>query len=225
MKILIIVLSCLFLGGCNKNLYQEVYDNIAEIRNIMYEGEDKDGQIYASLMCGEREEEYILNGAATNLIPFGIITFKCDTNIQKVEYILKANGNTYSGELQKNPFEDNFMADIGEIVVTDYVLIKFLWEDSATQVKMNRIDTGFKHNIDSVIKNVVGKYEKELKTFRSKNTFNGEVYIKIIAEGYNVNAEKMWYVNIISGKGDSLSIVLSPENMQVLSIQKNLNNS
>lgn len=219
MKFVFVIIFCLYaLCGCGKDYIHIIYDNLSDIREIMYEGSND--LCYASLICGQREKDYILNGVSTTLVPFGIITCEgiCGEDI---DYILIVNGTNYEGVLQKNPFEDNYMADIGKIVDFDEVTLHININEKTIELKLFRVDNEFKYKSSDVIKFVSNEYRDVIKQFIERGVFKGEVYLKILSDE-NSGEKKFWYFNIISTNGKSFVVVISPYNLNVLSVQKTL---
>jgi hypothetical protein len=89
-------------------------------------------------------------------------------------------------------------------------------------MKLNLISDDWKIKYLDVIDIVIDKYKNEIKTFVEDDSLNGEVYIKMISgrEGY------CWYFNLISTDGNSLSLVISKDNGEILaSNYKDINKS
>ena len=61
-----------FIGCTDKKLNSYLENNIAEIREFVVFGQNDN--LSASLMCGKREIDYKMDGYATSLIEFGVIT-------------------------------------------------------------------------------------------------------------------------------------------------------
>ena len=71
-----LIFICLSLSGCMGKLEKYLRNNISEYREFVVYGQD-DG-VSASLMCGEREVDYKINGIATELIEFGVLTINAE---------------------------------------------------------------------------------------------------------------------------------------------------
>jgi len=219
MKIFLILFICLFIcSGCGQSIEKDIKNNLADIREIMYE--DKNDNFNISLVCGQREEDYVLNGKATPLIPFGIITFSDGVKSNDVEYKVFLDDCVLEGVLQKNPFEENYMADLGMIIDKDKVNTNIISDGEVYEFVLNRVDKSFKYNAEDIIKKISREYKDIIKLFYEDRRFCGEVYLKIITD--SIANDKFWYFNIISTNGKSFAVVMSPETLEVLSLQKNL---
>ena len=222
---LIFLMPIFLFFGCTSKYERMLLNNIAEARQFMYTGEN-DG-IKASFVCGCREEEYVANGIATPLKDFGVITFELpkDSQIDKsvAQFVLTIGANRYDGVLETNPFDGSLVADIGEIVNKEHnASAKLIAGEFVIDIKLNLISDDWNVEYLDVVDIVVGKYKKEIKSFIKDNLLCGEVYIKMI----NGSGDYCWYFNLISTDGNSLSLVISKDNGEILaSNYKDINKS
>ena len=55
-------------------------------------------------------------------------------------------------------------------------------------------------------------------SLNGNNIFNGEIYIKIVNDADIYKGDYYWYVSLISRKGGTLSLIISPYNKEILAI-------
>lgn len=223
MKFIFFVLIAMFaFSGCSKNKYIE--SNIAEIREIIYEGKNED--LNVSLICGEREEDYKLNGYATPLIEFGVITFEIKNDnlgTENAKFILYVGTEKYNGDLQKNPFDGTLVADVKKkILLESGVSVKILLDDYEKEIKLTRLDINWNISANDVKEIISKEFKKEIDSIVIDKEFNGEIYIKILNDADIYVGDYYWYVSIISRSGGKLNAIISRETGEILSMNSTL---
>lgn len=228
MKFFIVILIgvCLF-SSCNNKYENLLKSNTAEVREFIMEG--KSEGINASLVCGMREKDYKINGYATELIEFGVLTFEIE-NIEnyddsKANYVLFVGTNRFDGILEKNPFNGTLVADIKQIIDREAnVIAKIIIGEFKREIRLNVIGMDWKVDVEQVYEIVASNFKAQISTLNSNNIFNGEVYIKILNDADIYKGDYYWYVSIISRKGGTLSMIISPYSKEILAINDTLQN-
>lgn len=216
----LVLLSCVFFSSCGNSYENMLKNNTAEIRQYYMEGSQDN--ISASLVCGHREKVYIANGYATELIEFGVLTFvindaQIDENLAQFE--LTVGTNKYSGDLQKNPFDLSYMADIKKIVdCSQNITATLILGDKKIDIKLVDVTKDFKIKTTDVYKLIAKKMKGEIGEFVINKTFQGEVYIKIINDADINVGDYYYYVCILGRNGTRVSAVVSPETSEILAI-------
>jgi hypothetical protein len=202
----------------------DIFNNIAEIREFMLF--DRDDEACVSMICGHRESEYKLNGFATDLIEFGVVTvsmFKEMSGDLTMNYVLFVGTEKFDGVMSKNPFDGTFVVDIHKIVDCNANVVLQLdigeWEKSYKLKSINK-DWG----IDSrdCIQILIKQYKDELKSLYDKKDWCAEVYIKIIDETDEYVSNFYFYVSVLGRRGETLSMVISPDTGDILASNSNI---
>lgn len=220
MKIIFLLLASFMLfTSCNgKNNYLE--DNIAEVREYLFEG--KRDNVNVTFVCGKREKDYVLNGYATELIDFGVLTFdiedKENYSIENAKYVLTVGTTRYDGDLQKNPFDGTFVADIKKIInVENSVSAKIMLGELVKEIKLERIDSNWQVSANDILKIVSKNFKNEIKFLVEDGIFKGEIYVKTINDADMYIGDYYWYVSIISRNGGKLNAIISTKTGEILS--------
>ena len=214
---LLIAVSMVF-SSCSKNNYLE--DNIAEIRECLYEGKNED--VSVNFVCGKREKDYVLNGFATELIEFGVLTFDIKDKekyaTQTGKYVLTVGTTRYDGDLQKNPFDGTFVADIKKVIKdTQSIRAKIIMGDLVKEIKLHRIDSDWQVSSGDVIKIINKNFKQDINSLVVDGVFKGEVYIKILNDADMYVGDYYWYVSVISRSGGKLNAIISHKTGEILS--------
>ena len=118
MKLFFLLLCVIVLSSCGNKYENMLKNNTAEVRKYLLEA--KEDQMNVSLILGLREKNYIVNGYATDLIEFGVLTFEFSDygNIDKnsASYELLVGTQKFAGILQENPFDKTLVADIKKMI-------------------------------------------------------------------------------------------------------------
>lgn len=226
MKIfLLLILGIITLTSCTNKYENILKSNTAEVQEFLLEG--KSNNIKSSLVCGMREKEYKINGYATDLIEFGILTFELpnidDYDVSLAQYVLTVDTLRYDGELEKNPFNNTLVADIKKIInLSDNITAKLIIGDFVSEIKLNNVADEWKVNSDDVYQIVSNKFKPDIETLNSNNIFGGEVYVKIINDADMYKGDYYWYVSIIGRKGGTLSLIICPDSKDILAVNNTI---
>lgn len=226
MKFIFFVLMCVsvLLSGCMSSLERKLHENIAEHREFVLYGKNDDMSV--SLMCGVRESDYKINGYATEIIEFGVLTVTIDSeNIVKEnsEYILFVGTEKYSGMFEINPFDESLVADIKEIVDKNAnvsVVIKL--ESGDVALKLQNVDSDWVIDSEDCFKIVADKYKDELKKFINNGNFEGEIYVKIMNDEKDLVEDFYFLISLYGRTGKSINIILSPKTGEILASNTNV---
>ena len=210
--------------GCSSRVERMIRNNIAEIRNFVVYG--KNEKLSASLMCGLREQEYKMNGYATNLIEFGVITINLiDKNLStdKANFILFVGTEKFEGDLVINPFDESLVADIKVIVNSNAnISLKLCFDVHLESLKLKKIETDWIINTDDCVSILVDKYSDKLKKLIRNNQFDAEVYIKIMNDENKLVSDFYFLISVVGRKGEYINIIVSPQTAEILASNNNL---
>lgn len=214
----IVVFCGLALAGCNNKYYALTKENIAEERHNLFVGESEN--ISATFMCGYREEDYVINGYNTTLIPFGVVTVEVKSeNITKndsASYSLLIGTNRYDGIMEQNPFDGTYVADIKQLItISDDLTLDFTLGSFSQKINLKNISDSWQVTYDQALKIACDELKPFIKSM-TDNTFLGETYIKIIYDNKIQENSYFWYVNFVGRKGESHSIIIHPVTGEIL---------
>ena len=195
--------------------------NLSEVRYNLFQG--KNENFNATFMTGEREEPYILNGVADNLVDFGVITvnFLTDTSslMGAPTYKLTIGEEFYEGNLEQDPYKKNYVADIGVKVPDNsqvYLLVE--WDTLYQTVKLDPISVDWQVNWEQALDIAVKKIgEQQFNNLIKEGKLLAEVQVQIIADLSGTIGDYYWYVNIYGKNGSILSLVIDPNTGTVVS--------
>ena len=214
----ILVLFFIFGGFFNAKTQRTngLDDYISEYRKNLFVG--KTSNYLITFTSGQRESDYIMDGTRTNLVDFGVITIKFNTPSafggQKLQYELKIDSDTFTGELEINPYDRTLVADIQRQA------------DDNAQMSLYIVDFDETVALDCWSKNWEVPYTKALDIFAAAHkeaiennttggTLNGEIYIKIVAENNNLN-DICWYVLLVFKNSNTTASLISVKTGQIL---------
>ena len=212
----VLIISICF-SGCGSRLKSLVWNNISEIADFVVCGEVDD--ISISLMCGRREMTYSLDGIATELIPYAIVTVVVpdNTHIENIRCTLFVGVNKYTGEMVKNPYNDSWVTDIKTVVdYNENISIDIYLNDNKHSTKLERIDSEWVVSANDVIEDIlIDKYRDQISCFIDDGEFVGEVFVKLINDD-KYTRMYYYYVSIQGIDGSVMSLLVSPKTAEVL---------
>ena len=201
--------------------YDIAKNNLSEIRYNLFQG--KTEQMNATLMSGLREEFYSLDGTARSLIEFGVITvtFLTETTglIGKPRYSLTVDDVLYEGLLEKDPFKNNYVADIKKIVPDEaQVYLAVEWDTFFQTVKLDPISVNWQINWENALKIAVENVD--IRYFNSlilDGKFFAEVHIQMMGDPTGAISKYYWHVNIYGKDGSIFTVIIDPDTGEVMS--------
>ncbi len=207
-------------GGCfNVNkFYDFAKNNIAEIRQNMYVGETDNLKV--SLISGNREKDYVVNGFATSLVEFAVLTFMFKSEIvlpETVNYVLTVGTVRYDGVLEQNPYDGSFVCDVKKIINSnDVITAKIIAGEFVESVEVKSVLTGWNVDSSNALKLACSELKNELANFLENDEFYAECYIKIINDPDVDKNNYFWYVNFVGRNGKNFAVVINPVSNEIM---------
>jgi hypothetical protein len=224
MKKLIVTFSTIFLltfmiflfSGCspvnNENL-------ISDIRYGVFDGECESYSVIFTY--GLRENPYYPDGVAKTKVEFGIISVIFTEKVEEndtVYYRIKINDNLTSGTLEKSPYTDQYMADIGKICNdNDNITIEIYLNDNINSEVLSLTNKSLNWDLN---------YEDAFKTGLTalseviddctENKLTYEIHVKILNEQKTNFGTYFWSVTIISSDGARHNVVFGTDSTDIL---------
>lgn len=199
--------------GCSSHMNAIVQNNMSDMRINFYEG--KNDIYYATLSCGFRESEFAYDGVSTSPVECGVITigFFADCTYSSVEVILNDGSGEVEYVLERSPYEDVFMEDIGKIIDCEAgVAIKLKNQEEV--IELQKVSNNFKVDYKKAIELSVKHYAEKLEELYSGNTLGAECYLKIVSK---VNYEqKFWYFSIMDNFQNNYSLLINVNTGEIL---------
>lgn len=211
----IMVASFVFLFSNRVVSVNLVIENTSELRMNFYCTESS--FCHAEVYSGKREQSFEYDGISTDKVDFCIVKVEFDDRTIQKEYFdatVILNDITYSIRLEKNPFENSYMGDLGvELPANSCVTLKIL-DDRFEQIELENISKHWKIDYEKAIKIAC----TELKSFikqNSKNGFGAECYLKI-ANNHAMLNKYFWTFSIKTRNMSTASVVVDVESGEIL---------
>ncbi|MBQ9791580.1 MAG: hypothetical protein IJW28_03235 [Clostridia bacterium] len=210
--------------GCGKDTtFIALNNSISEKRISVASG--KTEGVSATIMCGYRERDYVINGVASELIEFCVLTFYIDGfeayDFIKADYILNIGLDRFTGELELNPFDNSLVTDIGKIFnINENVMAKLQLNGKTYKIYFSAVSSDWAVGVDEAIKIYVDTFRTELKNYVVSDKLNGEVYVKIL---YDTSMDEyFWHINFVTPNGVNIASVINIHNGEVLTNNTNI---
>ena len=219
LSLIVLFVCCFVLTGCQKQDPKEkMINNLSEIRKNCWSCETSKG--YTTFMTGEREESYNIDGVHTKNKEFGVISviFKTTNSANLAPtYTLKVNEETFEGSLEKNPYANSYMADVGKAFSSDSVIsltVKF--EDFEENFTLNSVSDNFKVSWEKALEIANENMQDKITEVFGNKAVGGETYLRII-NGEDVNFNTYyWYFSIVDKNQKTSTIIINTETGEIL---------
>ena len=197
--------------ACGKTLDGYVLDNMAEITKEYYFGENDD--MFVTLSVGEREEDYLLNGQATELVDYSllVIKFKEENILRAITLVVQSGEDSADVEAEYNSFNNSYMVDIvDDITIGEDFSIVYDGQ-TVTLSKQN-----FAINYENALQIACENLSDELEAQKSYNHFNAECYLRVMSGLDNDFSELYWCFTCLNYEGESFTVVISTADGSIL---------
>ena len=206
--------SILFIACGQANLNDYSHTFLSEYRKNLFVA--KTGLFTATFTSGEREENYVMDGIKTKLVDFGVLTvkFNSDLHDETPQFELKIDSKTFSGELERNPYDGSFVYDT-LCQVEDGASIELYLVDLDKKEKLVCVSNLWSADYKEAVNIFSQKYSKELSNHTKSGKLQGEVYVKIVATDKNMD-NIYWYVLCVCPNGDIYASLIDPNTKVIL---------
>lgn len=211
--ILAVFISALFLVGCGSP-NNNIWANLSDVRFGVYDG--KNESFIASFVYGKREQNYAADGQCSTLTDFGIITVDLLTKYDKTEipFTLTTSEKTYSGSLEKSPYNSQFLADIGKQITTNEPLTLTL-NINNNEISLELIKKSEDFEIDYAQALNIGK-DALNDEIAKNNSSHMEFQLKLISQNEIEFGKYFWQFILITEDGEKHSVTFSTMNPEIL---------
>ena len=199
--------------ACGKTIDSYVLNNMAEITKEYYFGEND--TMVATLSVGEREEDYLVNGQATELVDYSLLVIKFkEENIAKaIVFEAKSGEVTVDVEAEYNSFNNSYMVDIVDDITIgeDFSIV---YDEQTVTLEKQNFAIDYENALQIVCENLKDKLEEQ----KSYNHFNAECYLRVMSEKDDDFSDLYWCFTCLNYEGESFSVIISTVDGSVLAI-------
>ena len=200
---------CFFTFSC-KSLEEDVSSSISETRDDFYYAKTDDYLV--TFTSGKREQNYVMDGVSTSLVPYGVIVLKTSKNLGKTpSFAIKSGDKVYSGEMEINPFDGSFVADIErEIKGEDDIIFSLPSQNFETKLK--NLSKNWEITPSKALDIFVKHKKNELNKYKKSN-LDGEIYMKIVGDEEN---NTYYFVLFVGKDGNTISSLIDVNSGEIL---------
>ena len=199
--------------ACGKTIDSYVLNNMAEITKEYYFGEND--TMVATLSVGEREEDYLVNGQATELVDYSllVIKFKEENIVKAIVFEVKSGEVTVDVEAEYNSFNNSYMVDIVDDITIgeDFSIV---YDEQTVTLERQNFAIDYENALQIVCENLKDKLEEQ----KSYNHFNAECYLRVMSEKDDDFSDLYWCFTCLNYEGESFSVIISTVDGSVLAI-------
>ena len=215
-KIFVIILIgfCFaFVAGC-VGVDSMVLNNMSDIRFNFFEG--KNDNIHITLSCGYREEIFAYDGQSTNPLECGVLAvgYFEFCSYSSIVVILGVDGVESEYVLEKSPYEELYMEDIGKILTSEnnvYIRLK----NQKEKIELYEMSGEWTVDYKKAINIASSHFNEDLKDLYFNGKFNAECYLKVVSKiDFD---DKFWYFSFIDRAGNSKSCLIDIYGGEIIS--------
>ena len=190
------------IAGCAGSFSLAAQKSISEYRKNLFVAVDTD--LGASFVTGKREEPYAYDGVSNELVQFGVLTVKFRQAFVGVNpsYTLYIDSFQYNGQLEFNPFDGTFVADI-EKEFDDNVDVSLRLHAGGKDYDLELVCTSKDFEIDykQAFSVAINAMQQDLQSYIKNGKLEGEIFIKFIGDN-TMQLDTVYYFIYFVPKGN-----------------------
>ncbi len=210
---------CLFilaflLVGCGRQ-NNNVPDNLSDARYGIFDAQNE--QLSTTFIYGERENPYKPDGVSNSRVNFGIISvvFPQKQTENEFEFTLKSGDKTFTGKIEKSPFTEEYLADIGsQITTNEPIELTLKLPTGETKLTLEKRSENWEINFEKALKIGENALKDEIREMSKNGSI--EYYLKIISNNKTNFGTYFWAFTAISENGEKHTVIFSPTNEAIL---------
>ena len=189
---------------------------MSDVRETLYAGEND--KAFVTVVSGERENPYKYDGVKNNNVDFCIVSvFPCGTQISgtTLDVELLVGDVAHDITLEKSPYENAFMADIGSKIDAGQTLT-LRCEDVGGEIELVCESQKWEIKSDDAIRIASEELAEKIQAKVQNQTLQGECYLKIIYDKSRSIKTYYWYFTLVDVDGGTSSCVIDPTTGKIL---------
>lgn len=198
--------------GCGSNFSLITERNISEYRKNLFVAVNDD--IGVSFVSGKREEPYGYDGQCKDLVPFGVLTVKFRTPFVGVNpsYTLYIDSFQYNGQMEFNPFDGTYVADIEkEFENGADISLRLHAGENDYNVSLECVSKDFGIDYKQAFNVAIHAMQKEIEPHIKSGVLEGEIFIKFVGDNTMQLDTIYYYVCFVPKVGDSASCLIDTD--------------
>ena len=217
--VLLLILTAATMLACKGGVDTEVKDNISELTLNVFVGRTENAEV--TLITGEREAPYAVDGVSNARQPYTIISVKPSAigETAAYDYVIKAAGNEYRGKLSLHPFGITFIDTVNK-KAEGAVSVTLTRGEHTEEVVLN---PQFNENMitwEQALETGISCIKKEVDSLYEGKNLLGEVYIRFTGDPLNESAEYYWYIAVVGNNGRTYAALIHPLSGEVIAAKK-----
>lgn len=216
----VIALSFGVFAACTGEVDAEVLNNISELTVNVYTA--KTEKVEITLVTGERETPYCVNGESGPRAAYTIITvrpFEMADDPVPYDYVIKAGKNEYRGRLNLHPFGVSYTDTVNK-KAEGAVSVSLTGGGYSEEVALSPQFTDKMINWEDALKTGISSVKNEVQSLYSGKKLMGEVYVRFTNDPLNANSEYFWYVAVVGNNGKTYGALINPLSGEVIATKK-----
>ena len=202
-SVLTICAVVLFCGCSSNNVgYDKV---ISEIRSEVYVGEVNGYKFTGA--SGEREKNYKIDGVANGREDFFIFTVE-GVFASAPTCLFTLGEKVYEGVMKKHPFNDSYSYEVNVKTNEKEVDVSVKCGNDTIQTKLKTVKTDSSITSSQALNKARSSLKKTLDKHLKNGVFDGEVYVRIIANPVDNDGRYFWYVAFCKSEKECFSALI-----------------
>ncbi len=194
--------------GCGKSALEICKAEVSETREAYYFA--RNDEFVASVTSGFREEEYLLNGEHTSLMPYTVLVVDFIKEVPKTlpKYELVIEGKLYSGVMELNPFNNTFCVDLGEKIDDGLSLVLKVSESDKT-INLISVSNMWQVDYNMALDIAINAFGERIESHIEEGRLQGEIFQKLISLNKHSAEDVYWNVCFFAKNGEILTCTIN----------------
>ncbi|MCL2861636.1 MAG: hypothetical protein FWE22_04420 [Firmicutes bacterium] len=194
--------------------------SLSERRINVFVGEIDGVKVQA--ITGQREEPFILDGKATGMQDFTLITIEPDEFMGTVEFSYRVviGENEFRGEMVPHPFGRTYSTNINHLSeVEDMTLYLQRGDGEEKQIILKSVLTEDMIDYYKALSIAANRLEKQIDNMTQNGVLYAEIFVRLMANPVDNTGGFYWYVAFLTPEGNMYAALIHPVSMEIVAVR------
>ncbi len=210
----VVAFASVMFVGCNQTTTEDL---ISDARYGIYDGQTEG--FNATFVYGLREDPYKMDGISNKKVEFGVVSVVFNSDLSEedeINYTLTIGEETYSGTLEKSPYSNEYMANIGKSCDDNSTISLSITLNSEQPVTIEMQNKNSTWNINFERAKEIGleALKDDIAEIEDKGE-SYEIYVKIVGNQSSNFGTYYWIVSVVS-PSTRHNVTISPTSEEIL---------
>lgn len=222
MKKLLSILLCaaaiVATFGCAPEI-EKLDKNLSELRDeLMTAASDR---VKITLISGEREEPFVINGTPGERTPFTVVTITPSGFGDDAEfsYVVYDGAEKREGRFYRHPYKNTYSAELNTRIVGS-AAVTVTSDGYAENFELKSVKTAETVSASVALETAEIRLKDSLKKLREDGELKAEIYVRFTENPISADGGYYWYVAFVPDKYTVYAALIDPVTKEIAAVRE-----